>query len=120
MRKHLLLENFLGVAQTAFPVETSRSATIPDVVECNLHGVSAGTTAKVALTNLAVLDDETLVDTGLQHFQHLVVLHVVTDMLENVAVRDDTQCTEDDPNRDVDLDVGYRRLHDITQLQCMV
>ena len=41
-------------------------------------------------------------------------------MLENVAVRDDTQCTEDDPNRDVDLDVGYRRLHDITQLQCMV
>ena len=42
------------------------------------------------LTNLTVLDDEALINTGLEHLEHLVILHVVADMLTNVAIRDDT------------------------------
>ena len=67
-------------------------------------------------TNLAILNNEALVDTRFQHLQHLVVLHIVADVLQYVAVGDDPQCTEDDPDRDVDLDVGNGGLHDIPEL----
>lgn len=63
------------------------------------------------------MDDKAFVNTGLEHLQHLVILHVVTYVFEDVTIRDYTQGTEDDPDRNVDLDVRNGRLHDIAQLQ---
>jgi hypothetical protein len=51
------------------------------------------------------LDHEGLVDTGFQHFEHLGILHVVADMLEDVAVGYYTESAKDYPDGNVDLDV---------------
>ena len=68
------------------------------------------------LTYLTILDNKTIVNTRLQHFQHLVVLHIVTDMFKDISVRNNTECTENDPNRNIDLDVWDSGLHDISSL----
>lgn len=68
-------------------------------------------------TNLAVLNDEALVDARLQHLQHLVVLHIVTNVLQYVAVGDDPQCAEDNPDRYVDFNVRDCGLHYIAELR---
>ena len=49
----------------------------------------------------------------LEHLEHLVILHVVANMFEDVPIRDDTNGTEDNPDRNVDLDISDRCLHDI-------
>lgn len=67
-------------------------------------------------TDLSVLDDETIVDTWLEHLEHLGILHVVANVLQNVAIGDDAESTEDDPDGNVDLNVWDRSFHDITQL----
>ena len=67
-------------------------------------------------TNLAILNDEAIVNTRLEHLKHLRVLHIIADVFKDVAVGDYTQGTEDDPDGDVDLDVRDSRLHDISQL----
>ena len=66
--------------------------------------------------HLPVLDDETIVNTRLKHLQHLDVLHVVANVFQDVAVRDNTQRAEDDPDRDIDLDVRNGGFHNISQL----
>ncbi len=40
MGKHFLLQNFLGIAQTSFAVETSCCSAVADVVQCNLDSFS--------------------------------------------------------------------------------
>ena len=118
MRQHLLLEDFLSVPETSLSVETSSRSTVPDVVEGNLARwlLTSWVSERVVETYLSILDDKSLVDTWLQHLQHLVVLHVVANVFENISVRDDTEGPEDDPDWDVDLDVRDSRLHDISQL----
>ena len=69
-------------------------------------------------TNLAILDHEAVVDTRLEHLEHLRVLHVVANMFKDVAVRYHAEGTEDDPDGNVDFDVGNRGLHDIAELEC--
>lgn len=67
-------------------------------------------------TNLAILDHEAVVDTRLEHLEHLRVLHVVANVFKNVAVRDYTQGTEDDPNGNIDFDVRDCSLHYVPEL----
>ena len=66
--------------------------------------------------HVAVLNDETVVNTRLKHFEHRRVVHVVTNMLQNIAVGDDTERAEDDPNGNVDLDIRNSRLDDVPGL----
>jgi hypothetical protein len=40
----------------------------------------------VSETNLAILNDETIVDAWLEHFKHLKVLHVVANVLDDITV----------------------------------
>ena len=69
------------------------------------------------MAHLSILDDETIVDTRLQHLQHLRILHIVADVLQDIPVRDNAKCTEDHPDRNVDLDIRYRGLHDLPGLE---
>ena len=56
-------------------------------------------------THLPLLNDEAFVDAWFEHFHHLRITHIVTDVFKNVLVRDDTQRPEHNPDRDVVLDV---------------
>ena len=69
---------------------------------------------------LTILNDEALVNAWLQHLQHLVVLHVIADMLQNIAVGYDSQGSENNPDWDVNLDVRDGSFHDIPQLSKMI
>ena len=68
------------------------------------------------VAHVAVLDDETVVNTRLEHLKHLQILHVIADVFQNIAVRDDAESTEDHPDGDVDLNVGKSCFHDISLL----
>src|ERR1700733_11933024 len=50
---------------------------------------------------LPLLNDETFIDTWLEHFHHLGITGVVTNMFQNVAIGCDAQSTEHDPDWDV-------------------
>jgi hypothetical protein len=63
------------------------------------------------------LNDKTVVDARFQHLEHLRVLHVVTYVLQNITVRDDTKRAEDNPDRDVDLDIRNGCLYNIAYLE---
>ena len=60
------------------------------------------------------MDNETIIDAGLKHLQHLDVLCVVVYVFQDIAVRDNTQRAEHDPNMDIDLDVRDRGFPDIS------
>ena len=66
--------------------------------------------------HVAVLNDETVVDTRFEHLKHRRVVHVVANVFQDIAVRDDTERTEDDPNRNVDLDIRNSRFDDVPRL----
>lgn len=55
-----------------------------------MRGVSMIDGDSGQVTNLAVLDDEAVSNTGREHLEHLAILHVVADMLKDVGIRDDT------------------------------
>jgi hypothetical protein len=71
-----------------------------------------------SLGYLTVLDDKAVVDARLEHLQHLRVLHVVANVLQDVAVGDDAEPSEHNPDGDVDLDVRDGRLDDVADLPC--
>lgn len=116
VRQHLLLQDLLGIPYTALAGETSRRTTIPDEVQSNLRRGQTQPPHDREDTYVAVLNDETVVYTRLQHFEHLGVLHVVANMLQNIAVRNDTKGTEYDPDWYVDLNVRNGCFHDIARL----
>lgn len=66
--------------------------------------------------HLPVLDYETIVDARLEHLQHLDVLHIVANMFQDIAVRNDTQRAEDNPDGNIDLNIWNGGFHDISQL----
>lgn len=119
MRQHLFLQNFLRVTETPLSVETSGCSTITNKVQGDLsHCLVYNVQGVEERTYLTVLNDETVVNTWLQHFQHLVVLHIVANVFKDISVRDDTKCTENDPDRNVDLDIRNSSFHDISSLPC--
>ncbi len=93
VRQHLLLEQVLGG---------------PDTVHAVLASVAVAALADEVKGDLAVLDAESLLDTGPQGFKHLSVCPVVANVVENILVRDDAESTEDDGERDVLANVGQR------------
>jgi hypothetical protein len=68
------------------------------------------------MTYVTILDHKAVIDTWFEHFQHLHVLHVVTNMFKNIAVRHDTQGSEDDPDGNVDFYIWDGRFHDVSSL----
>ena len=67
-------------------------------------------------TNLSDLNNETVINTWLQHLEHLSILHVVANVLQDISVGNDAKGTEDDPDRDNNLDVRYSGFHHVSQL----
>ena len=118
VRQHLLLQDLLGIPETSFAVEARCRSTVSDVVQGNLqkNGSITNEDNQSTDTNLPVLDDESFINTWFQHFQHLIVLHVIAYVLKDVAVRDDPEGTEDDPDWYVNLDVRDGGLHHVAQL----
>lgn len=70
----------------------------------------------LGVTNLAILDDKTVVNTRLQHFEHLRVLHVIANVLKNISVGNNTQRAKNNPDWYVDFDVRYCRLQYVSKL----
>ena len=68
------------------------------------------------VAHVTVLNDETVVDTRFEHLKHRRVVHVVANVFQDIAVRDDSERTEDDPNGNVDLDIRNSRLDDVPGL----
>ncbi len=91
MGQHLLLQDVLGVLDTLLLGHTGPRATCAN--ETQRH--------------IAVLDDEGLVQRGLDLLHHLLVLEVVDNMLEDVAVGLEAERTEHHNDRYLLLDVGY-------------
>ena len=67
-------------------------------------------------TNLLILHDETFVDTWLEHLNHLRIRRVVTDVLQNIAIGDNAECTEHNPDGNIGLDVWESRANNISEL----
>ena len=68
------------------------------------------------VAHVAVLNDETVVDTRLEQFKHLRVLHVVADVFQDISIRDDAQRSEKHPDRNVDFDIRYCGFNDVPGL----
>lgn len=69
-----------------------------------------------AWTNLTILDHEAVVNTWLEHFKHLPVLHVVAYVLKDVAVGYNAKGAKDDPDGDINLDVRDSSLNNVSYL----
>lgn len=65
------------------------------------------------------LEYPTFVNTWLQHLNQLGVLHVVADVLENIAVGDDSKGSEYNPNWHILLDVRQARFDGTSTLFMM-
>ena len=89
MRQELLLQNLLRIPNSALAVETSRRTTVADEVQ----------------SNLALLDDKTVVDTWLEQLEHLRVGALVADVVEDVTVGNDVQGEEEEQDGNVEIDV---------------
>ncbi|KAI6750255.1 hypothetical protein HG531_007520 [Fusarium graminearum] len=66
--------------------------------------VSVSTLADEVEGNFSVLNTEGFLDTRTKHFQHLTIISVVANVVENILVRYDTQSSENDSNRKIRLD----------------
>jgi len=67
-------------------------------------------------TYITTLDWESVFQTRLHHFEQLGIVLVVTDVVENVAIWNDVECSEDYDDRNVGADVGDRRFDRLTRL----
>ena len=90
MWQHLLLQNLLGVLDAALLGNPGFGASGADEVE----------------RDILLLDHKGFVQTRLDHLHHLGVLEVVDDVLEDVSVGDESECAEDDDDRDLLLGKG--------------
>ena len=58
------------------------------------------------VTYILLLVHNCFVETGLEHFHHLLVLKVVYNVLENITVADESKGTENNHNGDICFDIG--------------
>ncbi|KAI6767781.1 hypothetical protein HG530_005790 [Fusarium avenaceum] len=84
MRQGLLLENILRNTDTLFATKTGL--------------ISVSTLSDKVESNLSVLNTESFLDTGSKHLQHLTIVSVVANMVENILIGHNTQSSEDDSN----------------------
>ena len=94
VRKQLLLHNIPRILDTAVMVHARlRRSSLGDEIQ----------------SNFTVLDDETFLDTWLQHFQHRGIVPVIANVVENVLIGNHTKCSENNHNRNIGLHVGKSR-----------
>ena len=56
-----------------------------------------------------MLHHKALINTWLQHFEHLVIMTIVADVFENITVCQYTHRSEENPDWDISFDVRYTR-----------
>jgi hypothetical protein len=66
--------------------------------------------------HLSFLNDETLINARFQHLDHLSVVGIIADVLENVTIRRDTKSAEDHPNGNIITNIWETGTNDIAQL----
>ena len=72
---------------------------------------------KDSTTHLSFLNDEAIIYAWLEHLQHLRVIEIKADMLQNIPVGYNAKSAEDNPDGNVNLDVRDRGFHDIPGLK---
>ncbi len=111
MRKHLLLKNFVCVSGKKgrwdwgglFCLGTKMGSLYPLLFGDAWPGTSGANKVK---SHILLLDDKGLIKGWLDHLHQLRVIKVVNNVLEDVPVGHKAQCTEDDHNGDLLLNVG--------------
>ncbi|KAH3669443.1 hypothetical protein OGAPHI_001564 [Ogataea philodendri] len=83
------LKNVLSVLNTSFSLDTDRVTSSSNVIQ----------------GNFLRLNQKSFFNTWLQHFKHLPVVLIVTDVLQNVTILNHTQGSEDNNNWNIGLDV---------------
>lgn len=67
-------------------------------------------------TYITILNDESVVYAGFQHFEHLSILHIVTYVFKNIAIRNNTKGSKDHPDRDIGSNIRDSGFYYISRL----